>query len=274
MARSSLSESAFEPSPREAYLLLGHALGLSETQVMARWDDEVDGGAERQFRELLERRLRGEPVAYLLGRREFYGRSFRVDSRVLIPRPETEHLVELALSLPLPAEPAILDLGTGSGCIAVTLALEIPQATVTAVDISLGALAVARRNARELGDEASCRRIRFLAGDLAGAIDLDGFDLVVSNPPYVDLADKPSLSSEIHEFEPHLALFSPGGGASTIDRLVSELAGLPPGAHLIFEIGQGQADRVVAAVSGSQFELATLLDDYQGIPRTAVARRT
>ena len=113
--RKQLLEAPFEVSSREASLLLGHVLSLSEAQILARWDDEVSPGAESAFRDLLDRRLRGEPAAYLLGRREFYGRAFHVDRRVLIPRPETEHLVETALSLPLGKSPRILDLGTAAG---------------------------------------------------------------------------------------------------------------------------------------------------------------
>lgn len=273
MARSSLAESVFEPSPREAYLLLAHALGLSETQVMARWNEEVGEAPERRFRRLLERRLGGEPVAYLLGRREFYGRSFRVDPRVLIPRPETEHIVEASLSLQLPARPAILDLGTGSGCLAVTLALELPAATVTAVDISPGAIGVARSNAVALLGTEAAARVRFLGADLAGAIETERFDLVVSNPPYVDDGERLSLSPEVRRFEPQLALFSPNEGVSMIERLIDELSGLGTGAHLVFEIGHGQAARIEASLASSAFELVTLIDDYQGIPRTVVARR-
>ncbi|MCH7666859.1 MAG: HemK family protein methyltransferase [Acidobacteria bacterium] len=164
--RKQLLEAPFEVSSREAYLLLGHVLGLSEAQIMAHWDDEVSPEAESAFRGLLDRRLCGEPAAYLLGRREFYGRAFHVDRRVLIPRPDTEHLVEAALSLPLGKNPRILDLGTGSGCIAVTLALEHPGAAVVAVDNSIGALALAAKNARDLG----APNVRLLASDLAASI--------------------------------------------------------------------------------------------------------
>src|SRR4030095_1300690 len=139
-ARPRLAATPFGASTREALLLLGHVLNLSEAQVLARQESEVSGEAERRFRDLLARRLTGEPVAYLLGEREFYGRPFYVDSRVLIPRPETEHVVEAALAERLPAAPRLLDVGTGSGCLAVTLALEIPGARVAATDLSAGAL--------------------------------------------------------------------------------------------------------------------------------------
>src|SRR4029079_11845729 len=135
-ARPRLAATSFGAPPREALLLLGHVLGLSEAQALARGDSDVPARAEARFRELLERRLTGEPAAYLMGEREFYGRPFFVDSRVLIPRPETEHVVEEALAASLPKRPRILDVGTGSGCLAVTLALEIPGSCVVATDLS------------------------------------------------------------------------------------------------------------------------------------------
>lgn len=269
-ARAELAGAPFAPSPREAHLLLGHTLGLSEAQLLARWKSEVSKERERAFRSLLERRLGGEPVAYLLGRREFFGRSFRVDRRVLIPRPETEHLVEAALALDLPDRPAVLDLGTGSGCIAITLALELEAPTVVGVDLSPAALAVASANARDLGTGTV---LRFVGGDLATPLSLHGFDLVVSNPPYVGRDEESRLSPEILDFEPAGALFPPAESASLIRRLVEELEGLDRGAYLLFEFGHRQAEAVRSIVATSAFELVRIHDDYQGIPRVAVARR-
>lgn len=268
-ARRKLAQAPFEVSSREANLLLGHVLELSEAQLLAGWDREVDDEAARAFEDLLERRLRGEPVAYLFGRREFYGREFRVDSRVLIPRPETEHLIEAVLALPLDERPRILDLGAGSGCVGITLALELPGSTVVAGDLSVAALALAAGNARRLG----ARNVRFLASDLGTAVALDAFDLVVSNPPYVGLEEAPALPIEVREFEPHLALFSPGKAESVIRRLLDELAGLRPGAFLAFEIGHLQSRRVRQLLTRSSFSLEATISDYQGIPRTIVARR-
>ncbi len=155
-ARARLKTAPFEPSPREALLLVGRVLGLSEAQVLARGGEAVPEAAAREIEALLVRRLAGEPVAYLFGEREFFGRSFAVDPRVLIPRPETEHLVEIALALPLPARPRILDLGTGSGAIAVTLALELPAARVVATDRSPAALAVAAGTRAATGPASAC----------------------------------------------------------------------------------------------------------------------
>jgi UDP-N-acetylglucosamine 1-carboxyvinyltransferase len=174
-------------------------LGLSEAQVLARGRQPAGATAQRLFLALLERRLGGEPVAYLLGEREFYGRSFAVDRRVLVPRPETEHLVEAALAARLPRSPRILDLGTGSGCLAVTLALELPAARLVATDLSPGALAVAAANVRRWGVEG---RVGLAAADLFAGLDLAAFDLVVSNPPYIDRREAPTLSPEVVDFEP------------------------------------------------------------------------
>ncbi len=269
-ARRRLAAAPFRPSTREAALLLGRVLGLSEAEVLARDDRRVEPPDAERFRSLLERRLRGEPVAYLLGEREFFGRPFAVDPRVLIPRPETEHLIEEALALELPAAPRILDVGTGSGAIAVTLALELPAARVTAVDLSPAALAVAAANAHRHG---VADRVRLAALDLAVGLRLGSFDLVVSNPPYVDPADRADLSPEIRDFEPAIALVAPGSGESVLVRLLSELDDLAPGTPLLLEIGQGQAGRLETLAAGSLFELRCLRLDLAGIPRIATLTR-
>jgi release factor glutamine methyltransferase len=257
-------------APREAALLLGRLLRLSEAQVLARDDLAVPAAAAASFERLLARRLGGEPVAYLLGEKEFYGRPFAVDPRVLIPRPETEHLVEAVLGLELPPAPRLLDVGTGSGCLAVTLALELGGARAAAADLSLGALAVAAANARRHG---VADRVTAVAVDLTAAFDLSGFDLVVANPPYVDPAEMRSLPPEVCNFEPHLALFSPGRGDSTLERLCHQCAALRPGVPLVVEIGAGQlaAARRHAAAAG--LAIAAVRRDYAGVPRVLVLRR-
>jgi release factor glutamine methyltransferase len=271
-ARPRLAATSFGAPPREALLLLGHVLRLSEAQVMARGDSDVPARAESRFRDLMTRRLTGEPTAYLLGEREFYGRSFAVDSRVLIPRPETEHVVEEALAAKLPERPWILDVGTGSGCLAVTLALEIPGSCVVATDLSPGALAVAAKNARRLR-----AGVKLLGTDLTAGLDLSRFDLVVSNPPYVDLADAPLLSPEVCNFEPALALFAPGaGGDSVLARLFAQCAALRsggPGVSLVVEIGFGQLDAARRHAVAAGLEIARVRNDYAGIPRVLVLRR-
>lgn len=268
-ARRRLTAAPFQPSRREAALLLGHVLGFSEAQVIARHEREVEPEAAERFAGLLARRLTGEPVSYLFGERELYGRTFHVDRRVLIPRPETEHVIEEALKAPLPPSPWILDIGTGSGILAVTLALEIPGARSIATDLSPGALAVAAGNARRLG----AARVHPVGTDLARGLDLSRFDLVVSNPPYIDPADAPSLSPEVCNFEPHLALFAPGSGDSVLARLFAELAALRSGVRLILEIGYGQLDvaRRHAEAAGWLFQSARA--DYAGIPRVLTLQR-
>jgi release factor glutamine methyltransferase len=269
-ARPRLAATPFGAPTREALLLLGHVLGLSEARVLARVDDEVPPTVERRFRELLERRLGGEPVAYLLGEREFYGRSFSVDSRVLIPRPETEHVVEAALAEALPAAPRILEVGTGSGCLAVTLALELPGSRVVATDLSAGALAVAAKNARRLG---AADRVSLVRADLTDGLDLSRFDLVVSNPPYVDRSEIPQISLEVRDFEPHQALFPPGAGDSVLARLFARCTELRPGVGLVAEIGCGQLEAARRHVEAAGLALAGVREDYSGIPRVVVLRR-
>lgn len=270
-ARPRLAATSFGAPPREAALLLGQLLGLSEARVLAFGEREVPDETAERFRSLLERRLTGEPVAYLLGEREFYGRPFAVDSRVLIPRPETEHVVEEALAVPLPERPRILDVGTGSGILPVTLALEIPGARTVGTDLSPGALAVASGNARRHGVS---ERTSFLGADLTHGLDLARFDLVVSNPPYIDIGDAPSLSPEVVTFEPHLALFAPGSGDSVLARLFALLgSGLRPGVRAIVEIGFGQLEAVRRHAEASGLHFAGARLDYAGIPRVVVLER-
>jgi len=270
-ARPRLAATAFGAPPREAALLLGWLLGLSEARILAHGEREVPDATAERFRSLLERRLTGEPVAYLLGERELYGRPFAVDSRVLIPRPETEHVVEEALAVPLPERPWILDVGTGSGILAVTLALEIPGARTVGTDVSPGALAVASGNARRHGVSD---RARFVGADLAHGLDLSRFDLVVSNPPYIDAGDAPSLSPEVVSFEPHVALFAPGSGDSVLARLFALLgSGLRPGIRAIVEIGFGQVEAARRHAEASGLHFAGARQDYAGIPRVVVLER-
>jgi release factor glutamine methyltransferase len=269
-ARPRLAAAPFHPSTREAALLLGAVLGLSEAQVFARPGAAVAEDLAARFEELLARRLEGEPVSYILGEREFYGRPFHVDSRVLIPRPETEHVVESALALRPPRGAAVLDVGTGSGCLAITLALEIPESRAVATDLSPGALAVARGNARRHRVED---RVHLLAADLVAGLDLSRFDLVVANPPYIAPADAPSLSPEVCNFEPHLALFSPGAGDSTLARLFGAASGLRPGVPLVVEIGFGQFDAARRHAASAGLDLAGVRRDYSGIPRVLVLKR-
>jgi release factor glutamine methyltransferase len=269
--RSALARPGLDHPGREAALLLGWLLGLDEAQVLARTDEAVAPEEIRRYRELVARRRDGEPLAYLLGEREFFGRAFTVDDRVLIPRPETEHLVERALELPLGDRARVLDVGTGSGCLAVTLALERPAWRLLATDVSVAALDVARGNARR---HRVAERVRFLAADLTGAIDLAAFELVVGNPPYVEEEVVPHLSRDVRDFEPHVALVGGHGGLETIDRLLSELASLAPGGWALLEFGFGQADSVaLLAERTGAFDHVEVRHDLAGIERDVVLRR-
>lgn len=269
-ARPRLAATSFGAPAREASLLLGKILGLSEAQVLAHGEREVPDEAAERFRQLLERRLAGEPAAYLFGEREFYGRTFQVDPRVLIPRPETEHLAEAVIEMPFPDRSWILDVGTGSGILPVTLALEIPGVRVVATDISPGALAVTSLNARRLGVRD---RVFPVGADLARGLDLGRFDLVVSNPPYVDWSDAPTLSPEVYNFEPHVALFAPGSGDSLYARLFQETGGLRSGIRLLVEIGYGQLDAIRRHAQASGLQVVDVRLDYAGIPRVVILER-
>ncbi len=270
-ARGRLAAAPFKPDRREAALLLAGVLDRGEASILAHDDEVIPAAAARRFRALLERRLAGEPVAYLFGEREFYGRVFHVDPRVLVPRPETEHLVEATLALELPDRPRIADVGTGCGVIAITLALEIPGARLLATDLSIAALEIARSNVRRYGVAG---RVAPVAVDLVSALCLAKIDLVVSNPPYIDPAVAPRLSVEVTSFEPHAALFAPDRGRALIQRLLDETTGVRAGGYLVIEIGHDQGEWLEAAVmKGRGWQLVEIVRDYGSIPRTAVLRR-
>lgn len=268
--RQRLRALPFAPPPREAVLLLAELLGWSEARVRARTDEAAGPELRERFHSLLARRETGEPFAYLFERKEFFGREFAVDRRVLVPRPETEHLIEKALGLALPPAPRVVDVGTGSGAIAVTLAAELPAARVLATDLSLGALEVAKANARR---HAEAGRLLFVHTDLLAGVELGQVDLLVSNPPYVDPAEAERLSPEVVAFEPHLALFAEDGGRGAIVRLLEQARGLRPGTPILLEIGYDQTDFVVAEAARQGLGRAEVTCDYAGLARNAFLRR-
>jgi peptide chain release factor 1 len=233
----------------------------------------LEGDLGRAHRHaLLARRERREPVAQILGIREFWGREFVVTSAVLTPRPETELVVEEAVLRFKGSPPQrVIDVGTGSGCLAVTLALEFPDAAVVATDISAAALEVARANARRLG----AARIRFVEMNLLDAIAPGSIQLIVANPPYVPAVARPALSPEVREYEPGVALFGGSDGLGIIRRLLpAASATLVPGGWLLMEFGAGSDDEVRAAVEETPgLRLEVIEDDLQGIPRVVVARK-
>lgn len=245
----------------DARLLLGHLLGRDRAWLEAHRDDLLDAAVAVSFDALAARCQAGEPVAYLLGRKEFYGRDFAVSPAVLIPRPETELLVETALALLAGNRaPRILDLGTGSGCLAVTLALELPAAAVTAVDVSPAALAVARQNAERLGAS-----VRFMPSDWFDALGGERFDLVVGNPPYIAAGDSHLADLRC---EPAGALVSGVDGLDAI-RIIAAAAPahLVAGGWLLLEHGYDQGAAAAALLAGAGFSSVEQRRDLAGILR-------
>lgn len=254
--------------PLEARMLLGQVLDKTHAWLIAHADEVAAPEAEQVFAALVGRRRQGEPIAYILGKREFYGLEFTLTPAVLIPRPETELLVELAFErVPRKAALRVLDLGTGSGAVAVALAKGRPQARVTAVDIDYAALSVARANAKRHGVS-----VRFFCGDWFGALSAETFDLIVSNPPYVAAAD-PHLAVGDVRFEPQRALL---GGADGLDCIRAIVAGaaahLAPGTWLLFEHGYDQAEACRALLEAAGYREVQSWPDLAGIPRVSGGR--
>ena len=242
VASSRLQAAGVSAHKIESQVLAGHAMLVDRTWVLTHPEHEVN---ELALEGLLQRRENGEPLAYILGYREFYGRRFRVDSNVLIPRHETEILVEAALEVEK-ENCRVLDIGTGSGCIAVTLKLERPDWEVWATDISSSALQVARENAETLGAD-----ITFRHSDLLDQLDGEAFDLIVSNPPYIGRDE--ALPREVKEFEPSSALFADNSGLALYEQLANHAPKhLRPGGQVILEIGQDQGQAVSALFPGSK----------------------
>lgn len=251
----------------DARALLQQVCDLDHAQLAAFPERELMPQAWRSFERLVARRAIGEPIAYLIGRREFYGRRFLVTPDVLIPRPETELLVELVLQdIGRTEEPRALDLGTGSGVLAITLALELPGARVSATDASPAALMLARRNADVQG-----ARVRFLEGDWYGALARERFDLIVSNPPYVADGD-PHLEQGDLRFEPRSALVGRGpAGTGHLERIIGGArAHLNPQGRLLVEHGWDQAAAVRASFGQAGFEAVATHKDLGGNDRATV----
>jgi len=249
----------------EARLLLRHVLGVTHAALEAHPEREVSPRETADFHTLAMRRAAGEPIAYLTGHREFYGLEFRVTPAVLIPREETELLVEIAVEKPAQR---ILDLGTGSGCLAIAVARELPQAQVTAVDASAAALAVARENAARHG-----ATVRFVQGDWFAPLGGERFDLILANPPYVAEAD-PHLAQGDVRFEPRSALAAGPDGLEDIRRIAAAAAAhLHAGGRLVFEHGYDQAQAVAALLAQAGFVAIEQRRDLAGIPRVTGGAR-
>jgi release factor glutamine methyltransferase len=262
---------------RDAELLMLHVLCKDKAWLMAHPHEILTGQDAVRYYALVDRRLDGEPIQYIVGETEFYGLPFQVNRDVLIPRPETEHLVEKVIELAdgfhrsLIPQPRIVDVGAGSGAIAVTLAAKLDYAEITAIDLSAAALAVARRNAKSNGVAG---KIRFLQGDLLAPVAEERFEIVASNPPYVPQGDRDGLAVEVRDFEPGLALFAGDEGLDIYRRLIPDAFDvLIPGGFVALEIGFGQSEAIENLLAEAGFEQIEFVPDLQGIPRVACGRK-
>ncbi len=259
----------------EAEVLLAEALDCSRIDLYTRFSEVPGEPGLGKYRQWVKRHAAGEPVAYLVGHREFYSLRFEVDANVLIPRPETEHVVVEAIDclkkIDIP-HPQIADIGTGSGCIAITLAKQVPGARVVAADVSRAALEVARRNA---GRHHVEDRIEFVESDLFASIPDRRFQLIVSNPPYVGSAEQGTLDENVRKYEPGEALFAGPRGTEIIERLVKESADrLGPDGFLVFETSPIiMQDCVEFVRQSSAFADEKIVKDLAGHERVVVARR-
>lgn len=264
-------------SPRlDAEVLLAEARSCQRIDLYTAYDQVPEKSELDRFRQWVQLRAAGKPVAYLVGHREFYSLPFNVNEHVLIPRPETELLVTLAIDFLKEfdkANPRVCDVGTGSGCIPIAIANNNPDCQITAIDISSEALAVAESNCIQ---HKVTDRIDLLKGDLLDDLD-DGtrFDLIVSNPPYIGLHEKDKLAPEVRDHEPHLALFAGQDGMAIIQRLVKQAAShLNPGGALMFELSPFIAPAVLNLVeSNKDFTQSRIANDLAKQPRVLTARR-
>ncbi len=262
---------------REAGSLLAHVLERDRSFILSHAEEAISGEQSERFRQYLERRAEGEPLQYITGQQEFYGLDFEVTPDVLIPRPETELLIETALKLfaGFADDIFICDVGTGSGCVVVTLLHELPQAHAIAIDISPAALAVARRNAAR---HATTRRVDFVLSDCFAALNTQNpqqsFNLIVSNPPYVEEGAIAGLQREVRKFEPITALAAGVDGLAVIRRLLLEAGSfLTTGGYFLFEIGFNQAAAVEQLVDPKLWRLLAIHKDLQGIPRIVALQK-
>ncbi len=253
--------------PVDQRILVCHALGISRTALITQSDRVLTADEAARVADLLQRRHDGEPVAYIIGQREFFGLDFETTPAVLIPRPDTELLVELALAR-LPPRGKVLDMGTGSGAIAVAIAHSRPDASVTALDVSQEALAVARRNAQR-----NNATVRFLHSDWYGAVEGEQFNLIVSNPPYIAQGDRHLAEGDLR-FEPSGALTDFADGLSALRTIIAGApATLAPGSWLLMEHGYDQAEAVRGLLSTAGYTEVQSWQDLAGIERVSGGRR-
>ncbi len=265
-AVSVLTEAGVADAMRDARVLMAHALEVDRSRITLMLYDDVPAAAGVRFTRAIEARAKRQPIAQIIGLREFYGRSFRVTGDVLDPRPETEHMIMAALEAPFER---VLDLGTGTGCIVLTLLAEVATATGVGADVSEAALAVARGNANDLG---VAERAVFQTSDWFDAID-GQFDLILSNPPYITDAEMAELSPDVADWEPHLAL-TPGGDGLAPYRVIARAADryLAKGGRIVLEFGKDQGAAVAEIFHAEGFE-TELRQDYAGHDRNIIATR-
>ena len=276
-ASARLERSAIAEPRRTAGVLLCHVLGIERTHLLTRSNEAISEASYEVFLRLVERRAAGEPLQYIIGHQEFYGLDFIVTPDVLIPRPETEFLVERVLKLieeSKQASPVIADIGTGSGCIAVSVAVNAQYARAIATDVSRSSLDIAMKNAAKHGVRD---RIEFLAGDLFTPLvarDLHGrIDIVASNPPYVNAGSVDKLQKEVRDWEPHAALFAGPEGLDFYRRLFEDATEyLKPEGFMVIEIGYDQFDAIEKLSAVYSWEIVDVTRDLQGIPRTLTLR--
>lgn len=271
-AETVLNAQTIDTARLDAEVLLGSVLGVDRAGVFSRFTQPLSPAQSQEFWSLIQRRATHEPLHYITGVREFWSLAFRVTPDVLIPRPETEILVETVLQLLSQASSRVLDIGTGSGCIAITLAKELPKAELWAVDISPAALLVARENAQRHGVG---ERIHFLQGDLFSPLGNEVllFDVIVSNPPYIARSELITLQPEVSAWEPHVALDGGSDGLAFYRRLVQEgQAHLHSGGRLVLELGAGQFPDVQRLIeTQSNLMIEACVQDYAGHERVVVA---
>ena len=262
-----------ERARQDAETLLLGVLEKNRAWLLTHMDEELDRSVVIRYMILMKLRNKGEPIQYLAGQCEFYGLPIRVSAGVLIPRPETEHVVDQALLLAARFQsPRIVDVGTGSGCIAIALAQYLPEAKITAIDLSSKALIRASESAAL---NSVSHRIRFLEGDLLTPVAGEQFELIVSNPPYVPTSDRATLSVEVREYEPALALFAGDDGLDVYRRLIpAAFDALITGGLVVLEIGFGQSPAITELLARAGFEQIEFVPDLQGIPRVASAQKS
>lgn len=270
-AAAALEKAGVAEAQLEARSLLGFAIGADRTYLLINPHTEVSADKESRFRELLARRCSREPFQHITGVQEFYGLDFRVTSDVLIPRPETEILVEAAIRfLEEKEKPTFIEVGVGSGCISVSILHNLPSATAIGLEISEAAIEIATENAMRHG---VLSRFELRQSDVFSALTMEKCDLIASNPPYISADDFETLMPEVRDFDPRNALTDEGDGLSIIRRIVEHSPRfLNENGALMMEIGFGQSDEVLAMFRPDAWSSVEVLNDLQGIPRTVFAK--